>query len=163
MYVLSPSVPSSAQSDSPGFLNPLCLLNFILNYEQNFSICQFGLSDIWLTVTRLVRVYCRAKPYYWSVGKISYSHLLQQIIHYFTMISPEFNPPSTNIMAKVWWAILLKQLFHIFEMVWHLSFDCIGSSFCKQWQLCALLCSCLTKELILFNDVYQKIHFIDLK
>jgi len=114
-------------------------------------------------VTRLARVKCRAKTYEWYQLGRSHIDIHCRRLFIILLISPEFIPPSTNIMSKVWFATPLKQLFHIFEMFWCLSLDCLFSFFYQQWQLCALLWSCLTKEVILFIDVYQKIQFVDIK
>jgi hypothetical protein len=59
-------IVAHGQSDSPAFLNPLCLLKYVLNCEQNFSffIFRFRLSHIWINCNRISGVYCSVVLYF---------------------------------------------------------------------------------------------------
>jgi hypothetical protein len=51
-------VLSEQTSDSSAFLNPMCLLKYVLNCEQHFSYFVLHYPTYELTVTGLPRVYC---------------------------------------------------------------------------------------------------------
>jgi hypothetical protein len=54
-------VLSEQTSDSSAFLNPTCLLKFVLNCEQHFSYFDLEYPTPGLTVTGLPRVYSISK------------------------------------------------------------------------------------------------------